>query len=230
MIVETYNNIKVLRDDLLPGGTKSILMPFIINDQYNEYVYASPVYGGLQIALSEYCSKVKKRITIVCAKRKQMHENTIRCLKSGANIIEVDYGYLTVVEKRAKDYSKINGAKKIEFGGKNIENKKIISNRVQQLIKILGKEPDEIYCAVGSGTLVESILDATKHSKVCGVIVGKYYENQHQRLTLMKHHLDFNKESKFKSEFPSMKNYDLKAYEYCIKYRKSNDTLFWNVL
>lgn len=55
--IEQHFGVNVLRDDLLPGGTKSILMPSIIGDSL-EYVYASPVYGGFQIALSEYCKTV----------------------------------------------------------------------------------------------------------------------------------------------------------------------------
>jgi len=48
--IEKHKGVNVLRDDLLIGGTKSILMPSIIGDDL-EYVYASPVYGGFQIAL-----------------------------------------------------------------------------------------------------------------------------------------------------------------------------------
>lgn len=57
LTLEKHKGITVLRDDLLTGGTKSILMPSIISDS-DEYVYASPVYGGFQIALFAYCQKV----------------------------------------------------------------------------------------------------------------------------------------------------------------------------
>ena len=40
--IEQHKEVSVLRDDLLTGGTKSILMPSIIGDDL-EYVYASPV-------------------------------------------------------------------------------------------------------------------------------------------------------------------------------------------
>ena len=56
--IEPHFGIKVLRDDLLPGGTKSILMTSIIGEA-EEYVYGSPVYGGFQIALAEYCNQQK---------------------------------------------------------------------------------------------------------------------------------------------------------------------------
>lgn len=227
--IETHFGIKVLRDDLLAGGTKSILMPSIIGDS-DEYVYASPVYGGFQIALSEYCKTVGKKATIFCAKRKEMHPNTKQCLNAGANVIEVKCGYLSVVEKHARDYCQQTGAIKLEFGANTRENKILIGNRVRQVIKEIGHEPKYIFCAIGSGTLVESILQATITAKNYGVVVGKEYTNEHERLTILKHHLNFDKESKFVAGFKSMPNYDLKAFEYCLKYKQSDDVLFWNVL
>lgn len=227
--LEKHNGITVLRDDLLTGGTKSILMPSIIGDSM-EYVYASPVYGGFQIALSAYCQKVGKKATIFCAKRKVMHPNTIKCIEYGANVIEVPYGYLSVVEKHAKDYCKQTGAEKLVFGANSIENKILIGDRMRQIIKQLGREPKEIWCAIGSGTLIDSILMATRNAKVYGVQVGAEYSNKHDRLTIIKYHKSFDKPSKIVSVFPSMPNYDLKAFEYCVKYKQTDDVLFWNVL
>lgn len=224
--IETHNGIKVLRDDLLAGGTKSILMPSLI-EQGKEYVYASPVFGGFQIALSAYCGN---RATIVCAKRKELHPNTVKCKEYGANIIEVPFGYLSVVEKYAREYAEKTEANKLVFGANTIENKILIGNRMRQVINELGKEPDEIWCAIGSGTLVDSILLATETAKIYGVQVGAEYTGKHERLTVLIYPKAFDKLSKFNAGFPSMPNYDLKAFELCVKHKQSNDVLFWNVL
>jgi len=226
MIIENYNDLNVLRDDLLPGGTKSILLPHII-DKDKKYIYASPVYGSFQIALSSYC---KNNTYIVCAKRKNLHYNTLKCKEYGANIVEVPYGYLSVIEKYARELcNKIDGAVKLTFGANTNENKLLLTERVKQVIQKLGKEPEEIWVAIGSGTLVESILNATHDSKVFGVQVGQEYCNTHPRLKILKYHKSFDKVSNFKAPFQSMPNYDLKAYEYCMKYKESKDVLFWNV-
>lgn len=227
--LEKHNGIIILRDDLLIGGTKSVLMPSIIGDA-KEYVYASPVYGGFQIALASYCQKLGKQATIFCAKRKQKHANTLECIKYGAKVIEIPYGYLTVVEKHARDYCINNEAEKLVFGANSIENKILLGNRVKQVIKKLGREPKEIWCAIGSGTLVDSILMATKKAKIYGVQVGAEYKKENNRLTLFKYHKSFDKISKHKAPFKSVPNYDLKAFEYCEKYKISDDVLFWNVL
>ena len=227
--IEKHNGVYVLRDDLLPGGTKSILMEHILDQSYDEYVYASPVYGAFQIALSIWCRDNNKKATIFCAKRKDTHMNTIKCIRYGAKVIEVDNGYLNVVTKRAEDYCKSTGALKLEFGSKNDLSKKIISNRMRNVIDIIGHEPKEIWCPIGSGTLVESILMATEKSKVIGVQVGAEYKNYNDRLYLIKYDKPFDKISNFIAPFPSIKNYDLKAWELCMKYKKTDDVFFWNV-
>lgn len=227
--IDNYNGIKVLRDDLLIGGTKSVLMPTIIGDK-SEYVYASPVYGGFQIALSAYCNSVGKKATIFCAKRNKLHENTMRCIAYGANVIQVPFGYLAVVEKASRDYCNETGAVKLSFGANTEINKAIIKERVRDVICKLGGEPKEIWCAIGSGTLVESIIDATDTAIIYGVQVGMKYEGYNPRLKIIKYPKSFDKISKFQCPFPSTPNYDLKAYEMCVKMRNSNDVLFWNVM
>jgi threonine dehydratase len=227
--IEKHNGVYVLRDDLLPGGSKSILMEHILDDKYNEYVYASPVYGAFQIALSIWCKDNNKKATIFCAKRNQLHPNTIKCMRNGANVIEVECGYLTVVNKRAEDYCKLSKALKLEFGAKTDISKNILSNRMREIIKEIGHEPKEIWCPIGSGTLVESILMATEKSKVIGVQVGAEYNNNNNRLYVIKYNKPFDKPSTFIAPFPSMKNYDLKAWEMCMKYKKTDDVFFWNV-
>jgi len=238
IIIEKHYGIDILRDDLLKGGTKSVLMPSIITDNYNEYVYVSTVYGGFQIALASYCAQMNKKATIFCAKRKEKHPNTVQCERYGATIVEIPYGYLNVVEKHALDYcSNKSNVKKIIFGANTPENKLIIAERTKNVIKVLGKEPDEIWCAIGSGTLISGILlGVSKAVKVVGVQVGGPYtienENFNFNLEVMKYDKPFAAISKMKIDFPSMPNYDLKAFELCLKNYtdKNKKILFWNVL
>ena len=240
--IENHHNVFVLRDDLLPGGTKSILIKSIINStpDKNEFVYASPVYGGFQIALSAYCQQNGKKATIFCAKRNTLHPNTLKCLDHGANVIQVPYGYLTVVEKHARLYCEGKpDVEKIIFGAGTAENQQLITQRTLDVFKRIGKEPDEIWCAVGSGTLISGIAAACKTAKIYGVQVGADFtppEGSHN-IQMIKYEKPFDKPSKFKAPFPSVANYDLKAYEKCMEHvsktgPSSDDNkciLFWNV-
>lgn len=233
--IEKHYGIYVLRDDLLEGGTKSILLDGIEKQypQVTEYVYASPVYGGFQIALSAYCQKKGLKATIFCAKRASKHSNTLKCMEYGANIMEIYPGYLSVVEKRAKDYCEKNSnIHKFVFGANTSENINKITERAKKVFQQLNREPDEIWVAVGSGTLVKGILQAVKNAKVYGVLVGADFEYSHPNLSLIKYPKPFEKESLMKVEFPSMANYDRKALELCLAHNQlpNKYILFWNVL
>lgn len=264
---KTQNGVYILRDDLLPGGTKSILIDSIIVDAekkhsnpINEIVYASPCYGGFQIALTLYCKNNNKDATIFCAKRKLRHPNTEMCLQNGANVIEVPYGYLSVVEKHAREYimSKKSGQVplKIAFGANSSESVALIASRAKRVIdtfyETYGKIPDEIWCAVGSGTLINGISQAVSMGtygkgvggdnispiKIYGVQVGKEFRGSlPPNVTIIVYPKPFEYASKLQVDFPSMKNYDLKAFELCLEHNKMNvnvceekKILFWNVL
>jgi threonine dehydratase len=235
IVIENHYGINVLRDDLLVGGTKSILMSSIDKPNIKEFVYASPVYGGFQIALSAYCKSVNKITTIFCAKRNIKHSNTLKCLEYGANIIEVPFGYLTVVEKKAREYCENKPfTEKIIFGANSLHNKELIALRTQNVLNKLKEIPDEIWCAVGSGTLVSGIImGIPKKIKVFGVQVGTEFKEKYDNLTIIKYPKPFDKESKIKIDFPSTSNYDRKAFEICLEFNKNNTNkkiLFWNVL
>lgn len=238
IVIEKHYGINILRDDLLEGGTKSILLEGIENKFPNvtEYVYASPVYGGFQIALSAYCKKKGLKATIFCAKRTQKHPSTLKCLEYGANIIEIFPGYLSVVEKRAREYCKNNlQTHKFIFGANTSENIDIITKRAKKVFEKLDGEPEEIWVAIGSGTLIKGILQAVTTAKVYGVIVGAEFEFKHPNLTLLKYPKPFEKESKLQVDFPSTANYDRKALELCLlknnkEFSLDKKVLFWNVL
>ena len=44
------------------------------------------------------------------------------------------------------------------------ESKNLIANRTKEIISKLGYEPDEIWCALGSGVLMEGIIRGTTTS------------------------------------------------------------------
>jgi len=228
--IEEHFGIKILRDDKLIGGTKSRFLTKLLDSSKEGYVYASPVYGGFQIALTDICKKINKKAVIFCAKRKEPHINSLKVKQLGGRVLQIPYGYLSNIQSKAKKFANDHNYQLLEFGAKNPTAINEIAKTTKNIINILGKEPQEIWCAVGSGTLVEGILKGSVNAKILGVQIGKEYNNKHPRLTILKYHKPFEKISNFKAPFQSCQNYDLKALEYCIKFKKSKEVLFWNVL
>ena len=100
-----HNNILVVRDDLFPGGTKARFLPLLFTGA-DEVVYASPAEGSAQTALATAGQKqLGKRATIFVAERTNPHDRTRMAEGLGANIMQVPYGYLSTVQKRAEEYS-----------------------------------------------------------------------------------------------------------------------------
>ena len=141
-----------------------------------------------------------------------------------------------------------------KYGGTSVgstERIRAVAKRViETFYTTYGTPPDEIWCAVGSGTLISGIIQAVNEMqalrpsnkgselsplKIYGVQVGKEFKgNNSPNVTMIVYPKPFEYASKLKVNFPSMPNYDLKAFEICIKYNATSDEnkkiLFWNVL
>tara|TARA_A100001015_G_C14850250_1_gene656173 strand:+ start:201 stop:899 length:699 start_codon:yes stop_codon:yes gene_type:complete len=226
IVLENFKNLIVLRDDKLKGGTKSIFIPRLIENGIEEYVYASPVEGGFQIALSK---NLGNKATIFIAKRNKRHAITELLFNNGAKVVEIPYGYLSNVTSKAKAYvnEKKNTRKLIEWGGST--NQSLITERMNEVLKHTGYL-DEVWCAVGSGTLVQGIMEAVDPlTKVYGVQVGAEYKGkEYPNLTIIKYKRSFSWESKLEVPFQSNANYDKKALEIALNQGKGK-VLFWNV-
>src|SRR5262249_48448401 len=75
--IERVGEIFVVRDDLIPGGTKRrVLAQEIRQFGAAECVYASPAYGYAQIAIAHTCRSLGVQATIFVAKRRELHART----------------------------------------------------------------------------------------------------------------------------------------------------------
>ena len=223
--LEKYKNLIILRDDKLKGGTKSIFIPHILQKGINEYVYASPAEGGFQLALSECLGN---RATIFVAERTIKHINQITDKENGAKVVEVPYGYFSNVTSKAKKYCEGRSDRKlIEWGGSSYMN--LITERAKRVFNKAGPL-DEVWCAIGSGTLVQGILEALpKTTQVYGVQVGAEYRGKmYQNLTIIPYPKPFKYESNLDVPFQSNRNYDRKVLEVALKYA-TGKALMWNV-
>ncbi len=220
-IITTHNGIYVLRDDLLPGGTKRRAI-YALFDGGREYVYASPVYGYAQLALAYAAQDYGKQATVFCAKRKARHYLTVEAEAAGANIIEVPNGYLTVVTARAREYCYAKGAKLLPFG---LDCETFI-NALADVARRLPGYPDEVWTVGGSGTLTRALQLAWPTSAFFCVQVGA--DGDFGRATVFKAPMRYEKPAQFLPPFASCLNYDAKAWEF-VSNRATPGAFFWNV-
>lgn len=225
-IVEEHNGIMVVRDDLFPGGSKARFIPALF-EGVKELVYASPACGGAQLALATVAAKLKKKATIVVAKRQQMHPRTRQAKELGANIVQVSPGYLTVVQKRSREYVLGNpGARLLPFG-LNVPEAVAILAACAQETKL---KPDEVWCAGGSGVLARALAFAFPKANRYVVQVGHALSwTDVGNATIIPYPAKFEQLARGTAPFSSDGNYDRKAWEVCRAHHGAGLVLFWNV-
>ncbi len=224
-IVIEHAGVLVVRDDLLPGGTKARFMPMLF-DGAREAVYASPAEGGAQTALATVARQLGKRATIFVAKRRKPHPRTLEAARLGATVIEVAPGYLSVVQARAREYCARTGARLAPFG---VDMPEAIDAIAAAAIAT-GVDPDEVWCAAGSGVLARALAKAWPHARRHVVQVGRALTPAEVAgATIHVYPAPFGREAKLRPPFPSDPHYDAKAWEFCAARKGPGRVLFWNV-
>lgn len=223
-IVE-HDGILVVRDDLFDGGTKARFLGLLF-DGAAEVVYASPAEGGAQTALATVAAQLGKRATIFVAKRAQPHARVLMAKRLGAKIMQVSPGYLSTVQARAREYCKQTGACLAPFG---VDLPEAIAAIAQSACAI-GIEPDEVWCAAGSGVLARGLATAWPNARRHVVQIGRELSADDVAGAMIHvHPLAFGQAARSKPPFPSDPHYDAKAWEQCAVRKGPGRVVFWNV-
>lgn len=229
-VIVNHDDILVVRDDLLDGGTKRRGFNVYIESfpDVKEWVYASPRQGYAQLSLAYACRDLGKRATVTIPKGTR-YWLTEEAERLGANIIEVPMGYLTNIQAKARYYVEAHeGSSLIPFGGDH----PIIINAIKNVALSLDiQPPTEVWTVMSSGVLSRALQLAWPNAKVYGVQIGhNTTEREMGRAITFRSKYKFTQACKEieRPPFPSSLNYDSKAWSF-IKERASNGALFWNV-
>ena len=225
--IERVGGFLVVRDDLVPGGTKRRVLEGICRDSpAQELVYASPAYGYAQIALAHAAAACGKRATIFVAKRAKPHARTLQAKAAGARVFQVEHGYLSNVQAKAKAYAQRCGASLLPFGVDTAEFRGSLCDMIRA-DPALGKlRPPEVWTAAGSGTLSRALQLVWPSARFVAVQVGKAPSVGGARL--LKAPEKFEQDAKEPPPFPSCSNYDAKIWRF-FKREAVDGALLWNV-
>lgn len=228
-IIREHEGIKVLRDDYLAGGTKRRFLDQFIREGVGEIVYASPAYGGAQIAVAHAARVAGIKATIFVALRKSPHARTLEAKAAGATIVQVPSGYLTNVQSKAEAYSRAAGAQLLPFGFKLPHAFAAIARVAAEVYERAGPF-DEIWSAAGSGCLIHGIQVGISGPKFHAVQIGRALAREDiADAELHIYPRKFEQDANSVPPFPSCSNYDAKAWEIC-RAKSKGRVLFWNVM
>lgn len=221
--IENHNGVAVVRDDCLPGGTKTRLFHELMrSNEAIEFVYASPAQGMAQVALAVSAYHCCKQATVFVVGRRERAPRTCLAEAFGARIVEVAPGYLNVIQARAKAYAAERGAFYIDFGGGNLP-----TEGISQAAAALDINPSDVWCAAGSGTLARALKRAWPKATIHAVAVGKTL-NLDQGFNVIRSPYRYEQHCSDAAPFPTDPIYEAKAWE-MLRLGREGTTLFWNV-
>jgi len=228
-VIETHKGFKIVRDDLIGGGSKMRFADYLIQSQpeIDEWVYgSSPATGYAQISLPRICTRYGKKAVIFMADRavEKRHPYQLQAIKEGAIMNWVPNGMLSVTEKRARDYVAEDPTRRklIPIG---VDHPTIIASIIR-VARSMDVSPDEVWSVGSSGTLTRGLQLAWPGASFHCVRVG--HSGEYGKAKIYKSKYAFNKATKVLPPFPSAPTYDAKAWEF-IKDYASPGALFWNV-
>jgi hypothetical protein len=144
----------------------------------------------------------------------------------GAKIMQVSPGYLSTVQARAREYSHEVGARLAPFG---VDTPQAIE-AIAAAARSIGIQPDEVWCASGSGVLARALERAWPKARRQVVQVGRTLSGDEVAgATIHVCNLPFGRASKKRPPFRSDPHYDAKAWEVCAALKGPGRVLFWNV-
>lgn len=230
---QRVNNIIVIRDDKLCGGTKSRFVCSIIKTycNYDKFAYISPWYGGAQIALSWGTRKYNEKY------------NTNKQAIIFAPQTDYDYPYMRIAKQYGAIYHYYTDIEEVEIYFKNHPDVMelpsgldlpIVHNKINKLGRFIKRkfgEFDEFYYACGSGTLVRAIQKSGLSKIYYAICVTDGIPDNLDNAIGCYHYLTFDEivKNKHKPPFNSSIHYDAKAWEYVPK-NSNKMIIFWNVM
>lgn len=223
--IERHGRFWVVRDDLLPGGTKERFLPPLLCGA-REVVYAGPAWGGAAVALAYAAREAGIRATLFYAARAELAPRQRVAQALGARLELVRPGYLSVVRARARDYCQATGARLLEWGIPALES--AVTRMIQEMPL---PAVDSVWVAAGSGTLLRGIARALPGVPVYGVQVGHaLMEKERAGCRIYAHPLRFEQRTTAPTPFPSCRHYDAKAWEVANLKAGGRSPLFWNAM
>ena len=245
--LDADRSIFVLRDDLLPAGTKQrAVVPFLrelLKKGIREVVYASPFAGFAQVALAYGCQEVGILCHLFCERDPSQPE---RRAHSFTELAESWGGRITLTENlaeaeiAARELSLSSDAHKIPLGFHCQEFQshfyRAVSGVLSEARHIIGHLPTRTWLPVGSGTLTQAFRRAAPSMKLCCVDVHVLppHDLRLQALRALPgtlHYsaaLPFAEAAQHLPPVPSNLHYDAKLWA-VVQAEAEDGDLWWNV-
>ena len=220
----TYN---VFQECQMPGGSKQRMYNAFANVKEPEIVYAGPNIGLAQVALGIIAKYWGKKATLFTnGIRDGVSNLTARAMTYGVRV-NLHNEALKDLQIRAERYAKENGAYICPFG---FDSPELQESFIKEITRWKLPKPEKIWLVSGSGTLINMLYQIFPDANYGAVQVGKtiWPDQINDKTQLYVHPLKFSMTANVLPPYPSVPEYDAKAWEFILKHGKDGDYI-WNV-
>lgn len=228
-VVETYDGIRVVRDDLIIGskirGGDCLISK--LPDHIDTLVYVQPRFGLAGVSILDVAKRYNKKVRLFMPSSKQISAHQAACIERGAEYSFHRIAAMPNLNKIAREYAEQHdNAFFIPLG---LKHELVTAGFVKVASQI--PEPDEVWTVLSTGVLHRALQIAWPNATFHGVAVArnmKAGEVGHDRV--ISHPLPFTSPlpKDQMPPFPCIPQYDAKAWPYIPK-NSEKDILFWNV-
>lgn len=244
-----HSSLTVVRDDLLPGGTKQrACAPFLEEMRakgHTEFIYASPFSGFAQIALAFVCQELGLKCTIVCEKDQRypsddrLHPFSVLARDYGATMILSPS--LKEAEEEASHLESLRrDSIKLPLGFDCQEFRSHLKVKLLeqwQHIRLHCPAVTTLWLPLGSGTLAKTFNEILPPEIRINCVNVRVLDSADQRIRGLESEkririfhapMEFHEEARDLPGIPSNIFYDAKLWGF-IKESATTKDLWWNV-
>lgn len=218
-VVEKFGDKYILRADKAPGGLKAFGGERVIAEtKHDTLVYCAPRQGHAPDAIAMLAEMYNKKVVFFCPSSKEVsnHQGALFAYP------HVDMRFfriaaMPVLNLYAKKWAEENDAQYLPFGltGNAMVTAGLV-NMANNVTKIIGHEPTEIWCAVSTGTMVRALQIGWPNAQPHGVAVARnIHKGEIGDAKVVTATMPFLKAHPIAEQmpFPTTAAYDAKAWE-----------------
>lgn len=225
-VITEVDGLKIVRDDLFPGGTKRRALEGLIDDiKESELVYAADYYGHAAYAMAIVANNVSKRVKLFYPSPMRETDIFIKATSFPNVTYEIVESANTQVEagKVAQKYALEHDARFFPIGLDFPE----FGDELKRVVEQVKIEAPEIWCMGGSGTLGRALQKAYPNIPVNIVSVGtSNFNGGTNNVFNAPEKLD--EDAEIKPPYPSSSHYDAKVWRFVLQHAKPGSYV-WNV-
>lgn len=233
-VVEEFEGKYILRADYAPGGLKAFGGERVIAETDKDtLVYCAPRQGHAPDAIAMLAEMYNKKVVFFAPASKEVsnHQAALFAYKH-VDMRFIKIAAMPVLNSYAKKWAEENNATYLPFGLTGVPTVTAgLVNMANNVMKIIGKEPTEIWCAVSTGTMVRALQIGWPTAQAHGVAVARnIHDGEIGTAKVVTATIPFLKAhpSAKTMPIPSTAAYDAKAWDGFVKNGKPG-SIFINV-